>query len=66
MATQELWTIDQVVDFFQARGMHDLNKKWVQNRCDTGNLPYTLVGNRRRVRRDYVENLFAGWLKAAS
>jgi hypothetical protein len=62
----QLWETDQVVEFFQARGLREVNKKWVQNRCDRGDLPYTLVGNRRKIRSDLVEKMYDGWLRAAS
>lgn len=62
----ELWTINQVADFFKERGMVDLNKKWVQRRCDDGYLPYTLVNNRRRIRRAVVETMFDKWVAEAT
>jgi len=61
----QLWTSAQVVDFFHTRGLADINEKWVKNRCDNGDLPYTLVSRRRRIRSDIVERLYDRWVKEA-
>lgn len=63
--TVQLWTTAQAVDFFQARGLTDINEKWVKNRCDSGDLPYTVVSRKRRIRSDVCEKLLNSWLKLA-
>ncbi|MBB5276261.1 hypothetical protein HNR26_002313 [Rhizobium rosettiformans] len=61
----QLWTPAQTVEFFHARGLTDINEKWVKNRCDNGDLPYTLVGRKRRIRSDVAERLYDNWVKEA-
>jgi len=61
----QLWTPAQAVDFFRARGLTDINEKWVKNRCDSGDLAYTVVSRKRRIRSDVCERLFESWIKSA-
>lgn len=62
----QLLTPSQAVAFFHDRGLKDINEKWIKRRCDSGDLPYVLVGRRRRIRSDVLKRLFDGWVKDAS
>lgn len=61
----QLLTPSQAVEFFHDRGLKDINEKWIKNRCDSGDLPYTLVSRRRRIRTDVLQRMFDGWVKDA-
>ncbi|MDW9531970.1 hypothetical protein RWE87_13890 [Sinorhizobium meliloti] len=63
--TVKLLTPAQTVEFFHARGLTDINVKWIKNKCDNGDLPYTLVSRKRRIRSDVIERLYDNWIRAA-
>lgn len=63
--SMQLLTPSQAVEFFHDRGLTDINEKWIKNRCDSGDLPYTLVSRKRRIRSDVLQRLFDGWVKDA-
>jgi hypothetical protein len=65
MSQQQLLTPSQAVSFFHERGLKDINEKWIKNRCDAGDLPYTLVSRKRRIRSDVLQRIFDGWMKDA-
>jgi hypothetical protein len=62
----KLWTIQQIVTYLKERGLEDVNDKWVKNRCDRGEIPYTVVGNKRRIRSDVIEKIVANWMREAA
>ena len=61
----QLLTPVQAVEFFHARGMTDINAKWVKNRCDNGDIPYTVVSHKRRLRSDVLQRVYDKWVKDA-
>ena len=64
-STTTFLTIDQVVARLHEAGLTDLNRKWVTNQCDRRQIPYTIVGTKRRIRSDVIEARLADWFGQA-
>jgi hypothetical protein len=62
----QLWTIPQAVEFLRSKGLEDVNEKWISNRCDRGQIPYTVLGRKRRVRSDVMKKIVAEWIREAA
>lgn len=62
----QLWSIPQAVEYLKSRGLTDINEKWIKNRCDRGLMPYTVVGNKRRIRSDVLEKIVSNWIRDAA
>lgn len=61
----KLLDADKVLERLHEAGLEDLTRKYVTNQMDRGLIPYTKVGNVRRVRSDVVDHLVKEWLEDA-
>lgn len=56
---------DQVVEKLHALGMDDVNKTWVDNKTNRGELPFVKVGKYRRYREDLLDKVIEKWVRDA-
>lgn len=61
----KLLDADKVLAKLHEAGMDDLTRKYVTNQMDRGLLPFTKVGNVRRVRSDVVDHFIKEKLEDA-
>ena len=62
-----LLSIDEAASYVREQsGVTDINATWIRNRINRGCLGAVVVARKRRVRQDKLDELIAGWVKAAA
>ena len=64
---QRLLSISEAADYLREHsGVTDINPTWIRNHIDRGDIGAVVVARKRRVRQDKLDELIAGWVRAAA